>query len=99
VGIRALVGEERSDLVALLRTLTNDEWDTPSLCTGWRVRDVVAHLLYDSMPVPRYFLGLVSAGFSPERMNARAVEQASGLETSKLVEALESSAYGVSLRR
>jgi hypothetical protein len=29
-----------------LATLTADEWEKPSLCTGWRVRDVVGHILY-----------------------------------------------------
>lgn len=43
-------------MAAFLRTLTEDDWEQPSLCEGWRVRDVVAHLLYDDVPaafVPR----------------------------------------------
>lgn len=35
---------EREDLVAFLAGLTPEQWDAPSLCTGWRVRDVVAHM-------------------------------------------------------
>ncbi|MFI6503597.1 maleylpyruvate isomerase family mycothiol-dependent enzyme [Nonomuraea typhae] len=35
---------ERLSLAGLLGTLTGDEWEAPSLCPGWSVRDVVAHL-------------------------------------------------------
>ncbi|WP_219825500.1 maleylpyruvate isomerase family mycothiol-dependent enzyme [Nonomuraea typhae] len=35
---------ERLSLAGLLGTLTRDEWAAPSLCPGWSVRDVVAHL-------------------------------------------------------
>jgi uncharacterized protein (TIGR03083 family) len=46
-----LVADERRDLVGLLRTLSDEDWQAPSLCEGWRVRDVVAHLLYDTIPL------------------------------------------------
>ena len=51
---RRLLAEERADLVACLCTLGADEWDAASLCEGWRVRDVVAHL--DSSSLPSYLL-------------------------------------------
>ena len=35
-------------LAELLDTFPDAQWDTPSLCAGWRVREVVAHL---TMPV------------------------------------------------
>jgi uncharacterized protein (TIGR03083 family) len=37
--------EERADLAAFLSTLPPEEWETPSLCAGWSVKDVVAHML------------------------------------------------------
>lgn len=40
----ALVAAERLSLADLLDDLTPDQWETPSLCTQWRVRDVAAHL-------------------------------------------------------
>lgn len=40
-----LAYEERSDLAAFLQTLTPQEWSTESLCTGWTVKDVVAHVI------------------------------------------------------
>jgi len=36
---------ERSALADLLESLTPAEWDRPSLCGGWRVRDVAAHVI------------------------------------------------------
>lgn len=88
--IRKMVAEERSDLVALLRTLSGEEWETPSLCEGWRIRDVVAHLCYDSMPPVRYVAALVRNGFSGRRFNADMINRASGLAPSELVNLLES---------
>ncbi|SOJ55688.1 hypothetical protein MSIMFB_03170 [Mycobacterium simulans] len=35
---------ERSDLAAFLATLTPQQWESPSLCDGWSVKDVVAHM-------------------------------------------------------
>ena len=36
---------ERRELLALCRSLGPAEWEAPSLCEGWRVRDVVAHVI------------------------------------------------------
>ncbi|MBY8863054.1 maleylpyruvate isomerase family mycothiol-dependent enzyme [Nocardia sp. CA2R105] len=36
---------ERVDLAEFLATLTPDQWEQPSLCEHWRVRDVVAHMI------------------------------------------------------
>jgi uncharacterized protein (TIGR03083 family) len=36
---------ERADLAAFLATLTPQQWDTPTLCAGWSVKDVVAHMI------------------------------------------------------
>jgi uncharacterized protein (TIGR03083 family) len=33
------------EIVALLRTLTAEDWERPTLAGAWRVRDIVAHLL------------------------------------------------------
>ncbi len=38
------VHAERAALAADLAGLTDAQWDAPSLCTGWSVRDVLAHL-------------------------------------------------------
>lgn len=67
---------ERERLAALLATLTADQWDAPSLCAGWRVREVVAHI---TMPfrtsTPRFVAGLVAARFSFDRYADRAARR------------------------
>jgi uncharacterized protein (TIGR03083 family) len=40
---RVISGQRRA-LVDLLADLDEDEWERPSLCEQWRVKDVVAHL-------------------------------------------------------
>jgi len=40
---------ERAALLDLLAELSPSEWDAPTVCTGWSVRDVVAHVLGDDV--------------------------------------------------
>ncbi len=46
--IWAEVARRRIELADFLETLSADEWNTPSLCHGWMVRDVVAHIILES---------------------------------------------------
>ncbi|WP_103337356.1 maleylpyruvate isomerase family mycothiol-dependent enzyme [Amycolatopsis sp. CA-126428] len=39
-----LIAAERRELAALLEELPPSAWVTPSLCAGWRVAEVVAHM-------------------------------------------------------
>ena len=41
--IRAAIAAERRAQVELYAALDEQQWDTPSLCSGWRVREVLAH--------------------------------------------------------
>jgi uncharacterized protein (TIGR03083 family) len=36
--------QELAAISELLHELSDEQWDAPSLCTGWRVRDVVSHM-------------------------------------------------------
>jgi mycothiol maleylpyruvate isomerase-like protein len=40
----AVITEQRLGLASLLEGLSDDEWEQPSLCAGWRIRDVAAHV-------------------------------------------------------
>src|SRR5438309_5203225 len=56
--IFAMIAEQRCDL---LDGLTDAQWETPSLCEGWRVREVVAHLVTPfSLPMWRFGLKLIA---------------------------------------
>jgi hypothetical protein len=46
------IDAERLGLACLLDTLTTEQWESPSLCVGWRVRDVAAHLTLAQTGVP-----------------------------------------------
>jgi uncharacterized protein (TIGR03083 family) len=39
-----VIEQERLSLAALLEGLTDDQWNSQSLCEGWRVRDAAAHV-------------------------------------------------------
>ena len=39
------ISAERSAFGELLAGLAEPDWDAPSLCAGWRVRDTAAHLI------------------------------------------------------
>ena len=84
-----MVAAERADLVEFLRTLSGDDWLVPSLCEGWRVRDVVAHLLIDTVSVTKYVGALVRKQ-SLDRVNQYFVDEAKNLPTPELVSRLES---------
>ncbi len=40
-----LIADERRALADLLEGLTPEQWATPSLCEGWTVREVAAHVM------------------------------------------------------
>jgi uncharacterized protein (TIGR03083 family) len=42
--LQPAVAAEFTSLADLLAAASSARWDTPSLCAGWRVREVVAHL-------------------------------------------------------
>lgn len=51
----------------------------------------MAHLSYDTIPLPRYGLDLLAAGFSTDRVNRRLVERSKDMDVGDLVDALERS--------
>lgn len=44
--LRTWVAEARVDLADRLATLPAEAWDADSLCAGWRVRDVIGHIVH-----------------------------------------------------
>lgn len=73
----AAVDEQRTSLADLLDSLTPAEWEAPSLCAGWRVRDVAGHLTLAHTRPATAIKDLVRARGSLDRMIYRtAVRQA-----------------------
>ena len=65
---------ERRALAADLQTVTGDQWDAPSLCSNWTVRDVLAHMTSAATLTPPSFFGkLISSGFSFDKVQESGV--------------------------
>ena len=66
-----VITEQRLSLAQLLEGLTAAEWEQPSLCAGWRVRDVAAHVaMAPQVPTARsMFADAVRARGSFDRLN------------------------------
>lgn len=78
--------QERIEFGDLLADLSEEEWATPSLCTGWTVRDVVAHAIgYDELGLGGVLGRFVRAGFNLHRTNARMLEETAARGTEQLV--------------
>lgn len=71
MGVMELAREERADLLALLETLDEQQWQSASLCEGWRVHDVVAHLLsYEELSTTALVKRFAAGWFMTDRTNA-----------------------------
>lgn len=60
----------RLDVAELLESLTDADWDQPSLCRGWRVRDVAGHLAVVPVITTWQMMRVAPrARFDPNRIN------------------------------
>lgn len=74
-----LVHVERAALIDDLAHLDDASWEQPSLCAGWSVHDVVAHLVDVARSTRLGFaVDMVRAGFDFDRQNTRGIERAHG---------------------
>ena len=55
------IDQQRAELADLMETFTSAEWETPSLCARWRVRDVAAHLTLSHMSLRKGLLPTLRA--------------------------------------
>lgn len=87
--VRRLARDERVDLAAFLATLSPQQWQAPTLCAGWRVRDVVAHVIsYDNLSA-RSLLVLAAQGrFRLSQVNAAALAKYDTHSTEQLLSLL-----------
>ena len=79
-----VITAQRLRLIGRLEALDEAQWDTPSLCAGWRVRDVVGHLVSIlDLPLHRFLLGVAKArGF--DRFADRAAREYGGQDPAAL---------------
>jgi len=70
---------ERAALAADLEPLQEPDWETPSLCPDWTVRDVVAHMTGTAKISPGSFVGkLVTSGFSLKKLQEKDIAELRG---------------------
>ncbi len=78
---------ERTDLADFLATLTPQQWEAASLCEGWRVRDVVAHVMsFDGISVLGMLRRAIRARFVD--INQVYVDELASLGTEQLLDML-----------
>jgi uncharacterized protein (TIGR03083 family) len=69
-----LTHEQRQKVGDVLATLTDAEWEAPSLCADWRVRDVAAHMVETHLMTPPRFMGkFAGSGFRFNTFAAKGV--------------------------
>ena len=91
-GIRDMIAAQRGELAEVLAALPAAKWNEPTLCAGWRVREVVAHI---TMPFRysgrRFVLELArSRGRFNEMADRCARRDAAAMSPDELAEALRS---------
>ncbi len=65
------IDEQRADLADFLDTLTPEQWESPSLCPGWTVRNVAAHITLSATNWGRLSVELLRSGFRFNAMTLR----------------------------
>ncbi|MEU7029303.1 maleylpyruvate isomerase family mycothiol-dependent enzyme [Streptomyces sp. NPDC046275] len=74
--IRGAIAAERRELAAVLDGLSAEEWDAPSLCRGWRVREVAAHMTMGfRYSLPKMARELIRARGNLHRMTDRCAHE------------------------
>ena len=87
------IAAERRELAGVLGGLPPGAWDEPSLCDGWRVREVVGHL---TMPfrysAPRFALELARSRGNFSKMADRCARRDAAAPAAELTAALRDNA-------
>ena len=84
-----LARDERADLAAFLATLPPQQWQAPTLCDGWRVRDVVAHVIsYDDLDARDLLACVIQGRLRPGQVNAVALARYKACRPQELLELL-----------
>jgi uncharacterized protein (TIGR03083 family) len=65
VYVNDLFDDERALLLDTLASLSREDWDAPTVCAGWSIKDIAAHLVADDLgPVSRRRDGHTASWFS-----------------------------------
>ena len=93
--IRDAERDEMVDLAERFEALDDEQWDAPSLCAQWRIRDVLAHLTAGAegaFGVGAIFGGMLRHGFNYNRWVAADGQARGQQEPAVVLEALRNAA-------
>ena len=89
--LQPAVAAELLALADLLDSATDAQWDTPSLCAGWRVREVIAHMTMAARYSEEEFMAeLRRCDFDFSRLSNEIAARDAELPASELVASLRS---------
>lgn len=84
--LQPLVTADYLALADLVDGLSPERWDTPSLCEGWRVREVVAHMTMPARYGQEEFMAeLRDCGFDFTKLSNRIASRDAELSSAELV--------------
>jgi len=74
--IWSAIHQERAALAQDLEQVNPADWSKPSLCDGWTVRDVLAHMTGTAqMTMGKFFPRLISSGFSLSKLQQKDIDR------------------------
>jgi uncharacterized protein (TIGR03083 family) len=89
--LQPAVAAELTSLADRLDDASDVQWDTPSLCAGWRVREVVAHMTMAARYSEEEFMAeLQRCAFDFTRLSNEIAARDAGLPASELIKNLRS---------
>jgi len=89
--LRSMVADELTRLADLLEGLPEAQWDTRSLCQGWRVREVIAHMTMAARYTDEEFAAELRAqDFDFTRLSDHLAGRDADLPTTALIDDLRS---------
>lgn len=90
-GLQPVVAAEFLALADLLESASEAQWDTSSLCEGWRVREVIAHMTMAARyPEEKFMAELRRYDFDFGRLSNEIASRDAGLPASELIANLRS---------
>jgi uncharacterized protein (TIGR03083 family) len=89
--LQPAVAAELTSLADLLDDASDAQWDTPSLCAGWRVREVVAHMTMAARYSEQEFMAeLQRCAFDFTRLSNEIAARDANLPAGELIKNLRS---------
>ena len=93
------INNGRESLADYLAGLSVDDWNKPSLCAGWTVKDTAAHMLViPTLSKGQVFRSFLGSGFNLDKMNAKLVKKLTAtMSTADIAAATRASASSKSM--